>query len=128
MLSDADRAAIDALRERLRKSIIEGDAQAYTSCFSEHAVLMHPDSPQVVGREAIGDYAAQMFDMVRVPLLNLVPVSLVGDGDLAYEVGVQECEVDPPLPGFKKERQHLHVYERGADGSWSVAAAMSGNQ
>ena len=29
---------------------------------------------------------------------------------------------------FKKDRQYLHAYERQEDGTWKVAAAMSGNQ
>ena len=53
---------------------------------------------------------------------------LVGDGELAFEVGIQNCVVEPALPGFKRERQHLHVYQRGKDDAWYIAAAMSGNQ
>ena len=128
MLIDEDRAAIDVLREQLRKSILEGDVAGYTACFAEDGVLMHPESPQVRGRGAIEQYATSMFDNVEVSRLNLTPVSVMGDGKYAYEIGTQECQVEPALPGFKLERQHLHVYERGDDGSWHVAAAMSGNQ
>ena len=128
MLSSDDQAAIDALRERLRSSIVDGDAKAYTECFAEDGVIMHPDSPQVRGRAAIAEYAAGMFEIVKLPLLNLTPVSVVGEGDLAFEVGTQECVMEPALPGFKRERQHLHVYQRAEDGAWYIAAAMSGNQ
>ena len=128
MLTDDDLAAITALRERLRLSILEGDAKTYTGCFAEDGVIMHPDSPQVRGRAAIAEYVAGMFGAVRIPVLELTPVSVVGDGSLAFEVGVQECEIEPIIPGFARERQHLHVYQRGADGVWLVAAAMSGNQ
>jgi uncharacterized protein (TIGR02246 family) len=128
MLSTDNLAAITELRERLRTSIVEGDASGYVACFAEDGVIMHTDTPQVRGRDAIADYAAEMFGMVRVPLLELTPVSVLGSGDFAFEVGGQECEVEPALPGFKRERQHLHVYQRGYDGAWRVAAAMSGNQ
>jgi uncharacterized protein (TIGR02246 family) len=128
MLRDLDRAAIDDLRERLRRSIVEGDAEAYTSCFAEDGVIMHPDSPQVRGREAIAAYAAGMFEVVSVPLLELSPIVVDGGGDLAFEVATQVCELEPEMPGFKRDRQHLHVYTRGSDGNWYVAAAMSGNQ
>lgn len=128
MLSDADRTAIDDLRERLRRSILEGDAEIYTSCFAEDGVIMHPDSPQVRGREAIASYAAGMFEVISVPVLELSPVVVDGGGDLAFEVATQVCELEPEMPGFKRDRQHLHVYARGSDGNWRVAAAMSGNQ
>ena len=128
MLSPEDHAAIAALRERLRSSIVKGDAEVYTACFAEDGVIMHPDSPQVRGRSAIAEYVTAMFETVKVPVLDLTPVTLVGDGGLAFEVGIQDCVVEPALPGFKRERQHLHVYRRGKDGAWYIAAAMSGNQ
>jgi ketosteroid isomerase-like protein len=109
-------------------SIVEGDVETYTACFAEDGVIMHPDSPQVRGQRAITDYASGMFGTVSVPLLDLTPVSVMGEGKYAFEVGIQQCEVEPALPGFKRERQHLHVYERGDDGAWYIAAAMSGNQ
>ena len=128
MLSPEDQAAIAALRERLRSSIVNGDADVYTACFAEDGVIMHPDTRQVRGRSAIAEYVTAMFETVKVPVLELTPVTLVGDGGLAFEVGIQDCVVEPALPGFKRERQHLHVYQRGEDGAWYVAAAMSGNQ
>ena len=128
MLNSEDLEAITVLRERLRSSIVEGDAKTYNDCFAEDGVIMHPDSPPVRGRAAIADYVAGMFGMVNLPFLELDAISVVGEGDLAFEIGVQECEVEPALPGFKRERQHLHVYQRGDDGAWRIAAAMSGNQ
>lgn len=128
MLSPEDQAAIAALRERLRSSIVNGNAEVYTACFAEDGVIMHPDSPQVRGRSPIAQYVTAMFETVNVPVLELTPVTLVGDGRFAFEVGIQDCVVEPALPGFKRERQHLHVYQRGEDGKWYIAAAMSGNQ
>ena len=128
MLSTEDQAAIAALRERLRSSIVSGNAGAYTGCVAEDCVIMHPDSPQVRGRLAIARYVTAMFETVRIPVLELTPVTLVGDGGFAFEVGTQDCVVEPALPGFKRERQYLHVYQRQADGAWYIAAAMSGNQ
>ena len=110
MLSPEDQAAIAALRERLRSSIVKGNAEVYTACFTEDGFIMHPDSPQVRGRSAIAQYVTAMFETVNVPVLELTPVTLVGDGRFAFEVGIQDCVVEPALPGFKRERQHLHVY------------------
>ncbi len=128
MLSPEDRDAIRELRERLRVAIVSGDTAGYAECFAEDAVLMHPDSPQVRGRAAIAEYVAEMFSAVSVPELDLSEVVLDGGKNFAFEVGAQHCVVDPAMPGFKRDRQHLHAYCRGADGKWYIAAAMSGNQ
>lgn len=128
MLNAEDRAAIRDLRERLRVSIVSGDTAAYAGCFAEDAVLMHPDSPPVRGRTAIAEYIGAMFDAVSVPELALSEVVLDGNENVAFEVGAQHCVVAPDVPGFKRERQHLHAYCRAADGAWYIAAAMSGNQ
>ena len=128
MISESDLSAIRALRSRLQKSILEGDVEEYVSCFTEDGAIMHPDSPQVIGRPSIAKYVAQMFEVVEVSKLDLMPVRVDGNARFAYEVGVQDCRVEPKLPGFKEVRQHLHVYEKGEDGEWLVAAAMSGNQ
>lgn len=127
-MSPDDRDAIRGLRERLRASIVSGDTAAYSQCFAEDAVLMHPDSPMVRGRPAIAEHVATMFNAVRIPELDLSEVVLDGGENFAFEVGAQLCVVDPAMPGFKRERQHLHAYSRGADGTWYIAAAMSGNQ
>ena len=128
MLTPEDRDAIRALRARLRASILSGDVEAYSACFAEDAVLMHPESPQVRGRPAIAEYIAAMFDAVKVPVLEFAEVVLDGAGDFAFEVGAQECVIEPTMPGFKRDRQHLHAYRRGGDGAWYIAAGMSGNQ
>ena len=128
MLDADDREAIRDLRERLRTSIVTGDTTAYSMCFAEDAVLMHPDSPPVRGRAAIAAYVAAMFDVVSVPELDFSEVTLEGSDDFAFEVGTQHCVVEPAMPGFKRERQHVHAYRKGVDGTWSIAVAMSGNQ
>ena len=127
MLSDSDRQAIDDLRERLRRAILEGSTDSYLSCLTDDAVIIHPDSPQVRGKEALRPYLATMFDAVTVGHLEFHPVVVNGDGRLAYEVATQQCEVEPSLPGFKRDRQHLHVYQK-EEGAWLLAAAMSGNR
>ncbi|MHC5066098.1 MAG: YybH family protein [Planctomycetota bacterium] len=128
MLTDADREAIDTLRERLTEAILAGDTDAYLSCLTDNATLLHPDSPQVRGKEALRTYLTGMFEAVSVDLLELKPVIVEGGDRFAYEVGTQECVIEPPLPGFSRIRQHLHVYQKQEDGSWLIAAAMSGNQ
>jgi len=127
-LSHDDAQAIDKLRRALVDAILTGDAEAYAACFTTDAILMHPDTPFVRGRDAIRDHGAKVFEVVKVAKLVLSPVKLAGAGALAFEVGVQEFASEPRDGRFKSNRQHFHVYERQPDGTWKIAVAMSGNQ
>ena len=128
MLTVEDRNGVDTIRNALVDAILRGDADSYAECFTSDGVVMHPDSPHVRGRNALRQYVNQMFSVVKVTKLVLTPVIVGGGNGFAYEVGVQEVAIEPPDVRFKAQRQHLHVYERQQDGTWLVAAAMSGNQ
>ena len=127
-LSREDQDAIEALRDSLVRAILAGDAEAYANSYAPDGIVMHPEAPLVQGSSALLEYAKAMFAAVRVTRLVLQPIRLVGEGRVAYEVGVQEASIEPPNAQFKKDRQYLHAYERQVGGTWKVAAAMSGNQ
>ncbi len=127
MLSPDDRQRIERVRVALRDAILTGDADAYVACFTPDAFVMHQDSPYVRGTEAIKEHTQQIFDVVQVTKLELSPVVVAGGDGLAYEVGVQEVAIEPPMDAFKSNRKHLHVYQRQADSTWRIAAAMSSN-
>ena len=127
MLSPDDRKGIDRVRAALRQSILSGDSATYASCFTADAFVMHQDTPLVRGTEAIKEHTQQAFDVVRVTKLDLSPVLVDGADGVAYEVGVQEVAIDPPMDAFKSKRKHLHVYHRQSDGEWKIAAGMSSN-
>ena len=123
-----DKGAIEALRESLVRAILDGDAQAYANSYAPDGIVMHPDALLVQGSSALLEYAKAMFAAVKVTMLVLKPIRVVGEGSVAYEVGVQEAAIEPPNEQFKNDRQYLHAYERQEDGTWKVASAMSGNQ
>ena len=127
-LAEADKAAIKELREALVRAIVAGDAAAYAACYAPDGVVMHPDSPFVRGTAALLEYTKAVFDAVKVTRLVLTPMSVTGEGGVAFETGVQDCGIEPPNEHFKEKRQYLHAYQRQEDGAWKIAAAMSGNQ
>jgi len=127
-LSPEDQNAIDALRNGLVRAILGGDARAYANSYAPNGIVMHPDAPMVQGSSALLEYAKAMFAAVKVTRLVLKPIRVVGEGSVAYEVGIQEVAIEPPTEQFKNDRQYLHAYERQEDGTWKVASAMSGNQ
>ena len=127
-LTQADEAAIVDLRDALVKAIVAGDAKAYAACYAPDGIVMHPDSPYVKGTGALLEYSKAVMDAVKVTRLILTPITLTGNGGVAFEVGVQELAIEPANEHFKEKRQYLHAYQRQEDGEWKIAAAMSGNQ
>ena len=127
-LAGDDEFAIRKLRDGLVRAILAGDAVAYTGSYAPDGIVMHPDTPLVQGSVALLEYAKAVFAAVKVTKLVLTPISLAGDGGVAFEVGVQDCGIHPANEHFKEKRQYLHAYCRQPDGAWKIAAAMSGNQ
>jgi uncharacterized protein (TIGR02246 family) len=127
MLNDEDLKGIDGAREAIRIAILDGSPEAYALAFTENGVVVHPDSPLVQGRDALKSYVSDLFKAVSITKLEFCPVTVEGSGGTAYEIGQQRVQASPASHQFKEERQHLHVYERGSDGIWRIAAAMSGN-
>ena len=79
-------------------------------------------------RARAGPIEEKLFEAISVKSLVLTPVTVEGNGAVAFEVATQELVVEPTVEGFKRVRQHLTVYRKQSDGSWKIAAAMSGNQ
>ena len=95
--------------------------------YTADGFVMHQDTPYVQGTAAIKEHTQELFDVLRVTKLDLTPVVVNGAEGVAYEVGVQEVAIDPPMDAFKSKRKHLFVYQRQEDGLWRIAAAMSSN-
>lgn len=127
-LDATDEVAITDLRDQLVQAILAGNAVAYADSYAPDGIVMHPETPLVRGSGALLEYAKAMFAAVTVTRLVLTTVTLDGAGDVAFEVGVQDCAIEPATEHFKEKRQYLHVYQRQVDGAWKIAAAMSGNQ
>lgn len=126
--SGDDRVAVLKLRDALVQSILDGDADAYAGSFDPDGIVMHPDTPFVQGSVSLLEYAKAFFAAAKVTKLVLTTISLAGDGNVAFEVGVQDLRAQPADEHFKEKRQYLHAYQRQPDGTWKIAAAMSGNQ
>lgn len=127
-LNENDKDAIRNLRDQLVRAILAGDAVAYADSYAPDGILMHPETPLVQGSEALLEYAKHVYAAVKVTRLVLTTLTLDGDGNVAFEVGVQDCAIEPANERFKEKRQYLHAYKRQPDGAWKIAAAMSGNQ
>jgi uncharacterized protein (TIGR02246 family) len=127
MLDSDDRRKIDEARSALVSAVLAGDAEAYARGYTTDGVVMHPDTPYLRGRGAVRQYATELFQALKVKRLDLSPLIVAGTGNLAYEVGTGQLEIESADERFKPNRQHVFVYEKQPDGSWKVAVGMSGN-
>jgi len=115
-LTEEDHAAIEATVQTFVAGVLAGDAAMVAGTYTEDALLMPPNHPNVTGREAIEAYFAS-WPTVSEFDCRITEVS--GSGDTAYIVGsytmtIPMEEGDPIMD----EGSFFEVRKKTADGSW----------
>jgi ketosteroid isomerase-like protein len=109
---EADRAAIDALRDTWVAVVASGDVR-------ELADLVTPDyEVWTHGAPALRQFSvSQSYD----------PVETVIAGDWAFQRGIERIRVVPKGGGAAQEtaQRALLILRRGADGRWRYARGMT---
>ena len=90
-------------------AILDGEANAMADLCSDDALLLHPNTSLINGKDNLRDHEAKIFETVRVTILILTPVEIYGMGNLAYEVGKQEVETDQADERFLGKRKYVHI-------------------
>lgn len=109
---------IEAVEQAIVSAFERKDAAAIAACYTEDAILMPPNQPAVVGREAIEAHFRQAFGRVEASLATVVEEVEVA-GDWAWLRTRLHQEVK--LGGSKVATftaKALVVARRQADGSW----------
>ena len=110
--------AITALEAEFQRHANAGDAAAMTDAFyTEDALLLPPNAPQVKGKAAIRDFW-KTFLAVGVSDVVLETVNVSSSGDLAYSVGKSGFTV----AGAKQTGKYMCVYRRQSNGSYRAVA------
>ncbi|HEY3013418.1 MAG TPA: nuclear transport factor 2 family protein [Gemmatimonadales bacterium] len=105
------------------------DANAIAALYSDDAISMPPNSPPLVGHDAILKYNQ---DFVKAPGLTISggpeTIRFSDDGTMAYETGRYSVSyADPKGRTVKDEGKYLNVLRREG-GKWKVVAdAFSSN-
>jgi uncharacterized protein (TIGR02246 family) len=115
-LTEADRAAIQATLDTFVEGVLAGDAAMIAGTYTEDALLMPPNHPDVTGQEAIEAYFATW---PTVSEFDCRITEVEGSGDTAYIVGrytmtIPMEEGDPIMD----EGAFFEVRKKTADGSW----------
>lgn len=121
-LSDDDLAANQALTEKVERAFLEADWDLLATCYTDDAVLMAADRPEIVGREAIKEFYSQ-FPPAKSG--TMADTEVVGFGDYAYVKGAVNMVFDIPGMGeYEENGKYLEIRKRQDDGSWLITHDM----
>ena len=119
-MTDADRAAIDALVGEYQATAVAGDWDAWSALWTEDAVYMVPGTPVLDGRQAI----RVSLDAFPSPPSELrVSLGAVeGFGDWAWARGAYAMTMPAfeDMPEMTEVGKFLWVLEKQADGTWLI--------
>ena len=118
----ADRAAVDKLRSDYQSAFNSNDAAAAGAYFTESAVSMPPNREALIGRQAITDDTAAMFEGMSAELaLSSEEVELAGDW--AFERGSYTMKLTPKEDGeaMEEKGKYIVILQKQTDGSWKLA-------
>ena len=139
--TEADVKAIHRVREAHDAAVNAGVLEAWLAGFAEDAMLMPPNEPPVVGKEAMhswGQAVFDQFDFEQTTSSDEVEVA----GDWAFDRGTYILTPTPtaagePAEGAPSERpevgreldyaqtgKYLWILKKQADGSWKIACGM----
>lgn len=120
--SDADRDAIRAASSAWLQAYQANDWAAVAAMYTEDAVLMLPNQPEIQGRDDIRTWFEENESGNSI---ELEYVEIEGCGDVAYVRGKYRMTIPvedgEPIVDVGKL---LDIRRRSADGSWLVARDM----
>jgi uncharacterized protein (TIGR02246 family) len=119
---EAEIAAIKNLREQYMVSQDAGDAEGCVSYWDEEGVLMSPNEPSVVGKEALLSWYQTAFEHIQVDFsISYEQIEVADDWGFArgkYEGFIIPKPNGEPIPDKGKL---LDILKRQPDGSWKFA-------
>ena len=129
----ADKAALNALRDKVMAAVNSNDAAAVAACYTDDAIMMSPNEASAEGKQAIQASYQDMFQQGAVKVALTARETEVS-GDWAFETGTSSATVTPktaPKSAAKKTdkpfevvSRYVVVLKKQADGSWKVHLDM----
>ncbi len=139
--TEADVEALHSVREAHDGAVNAGDLEAYLAVLGEDAVLMPPNEPPVVGKEATRAWAQVLFGQFSFEE-TMSSEEVVVTGDWGFDRGTYTITPTPKVAGeaeegtsieqpeIGKELDHaqtgkyLSILKRQPDRSWKIARDM----
>lgn len=123
-LSEADKAAIQAVVDDLVQAELAGDWEAMYATFTEDVVAMPSNQPALEGLAAYREWVEpQDFSVSE---LTATVAEIDGRGDLAYVRGTysETFTVGEGEP-IEEQGKYVFILKKQADGSWRIALVIS---
>jgi uncharacterized protein (TIGR02246 family) len=119
-LSDEDVAAIKAVAQSYTEAMLANDWAAVAAHYTQDAVLMSPNQPQIDGRAAI--QAALEGLPGTVTEYSSTPVEIEGRGDLAYARGAftQARAIVGMAERVRDTAKYLVILRKQPGGAWLI--------
>jgi len=119
---EADKAAIRNLHDQTAAASNAGDL---ARLFTDDAIMMLPNEPALVGREAIHTWAQGLFDQFTLEE-TVTTEEIQVAGDWAFLRGTYTFTMTPKPEGETQEEtgKCVHIVQRQPDGSWKNTRLM----
>ena len=122
MVVEPDLTMINNLRNEGIAAVNAGDTSALAGLYTDDGVLMPPNAPVVIGKDAIRrllETALAPFNIEETACCEELEVA----GDWAFERGTYTDLFTPKVGGDQKQVSgaYLSILQRQPDGSWKIA-------
>jgi ketosteroid isomerase-like protein len=120
---ETELEAINTLQGQVDAAIMAGDTESYVALIAEDAVLMPPNAPPVIGKDAIRSWNQTVSQQFRIEGYTPVDNEVVLAGKWAFRRATADWTLRPLVGGepIHDSGKFIIIYERQADGSWRVA-------
>jgi ketosteroid isomerase-like protein len=120
---EADVRALDQLQKRVDAAIVGGDVETYVTLITADAVLMPPNAPPIIGREAIREWSRNNAKAMVFQAYQPADAELTISGDWAFRRATFTATLAPASggPAVQDTGKFIIIYQRQRDGSWKVA-------
>jgi ketosteroid isomerase-like protein len=122
-VSEADLEALNTLQRQVDAAIIAGDTESYVGLIADDAVLMPPNAPPVIGKNAIRSWNQLMSQRFRFQAYKPVDDEVVVAGRWAFRRATADWTLTPVGGGdpIQDSGKFIIIYERQPNRSWRVA-------
>jgi uncharacterized protein (TIGR02246 family) len=129
--ADDEEAAIRKADAEWLAAARSHDLNGVLPFWADDATILSPDSPGIVGKDAIRKYVSDAFATPGFSITwKTEKIEVSHSGDMAYSTGTDEISVrGSDGRTLTQENRSVAVWKKQADGSWkSVVDAMSPSQ